>query len=145
MYFGFKRLVEAPDQLLGRRGLNRSHHRIMYFIARQPDQTVGELLGTLDVTKQSLNRPLRELTSLGLVASSRDKKDGRVRRLQLTRAGMRLEKQLTGMQHRHLREIFYDAGKNGERGWRRVMERMAEGRIRRETRVFFARRGSSPA
>jgi hypothetical protein len=52
MYFGFRGLVDAPDRLLARRGLGRMHHRVLYFIARAPGLSVGDLLERLAITKQ---------------------------------------------------------------------------------------------
>lgn len=127
MYYAFKRLVEAPDRLLGRHGLARAHHRILYFVARRPGLTVGELLALLEVTKQSLNRPLRTLMAKGLVASREDERDGRIRRLFLSRSGASLEQRLTGMQHRHFAAVFERVGRDRERAWREVMTPLGQG------------------
>jgi DNA-binding MarR family transcriptional regulator len=126
MYYGFKHLVEAPDRRLAKYGLSRVHHRIMYFVARRPALTVGELLAALQVTKQAVNRPLRELTEQGLTRARPDPRDGRVRRLTLTARGAALERTLTGMQHEHLARTFAAVGPAAEVGWRAVMRRLAE-------------------
>src|SRR6185503_12973654 len=94
MYFGFRGLVDAPDRLLSRRGLGRMHHRVMYFIARRPGLSVGDLLERLAVTKQALHRPLRELVSRRLVTIGADRNDRRVRRLALSKTGEALERRL---------------------------------------------------
>src|SRR5580765_8727467 len=90
MYFGFRGLVDAPDRVLSRRGLGRMHHRVLYFIARSPGLSVGDLLQRLAVTKQALHRPLRDLVSRRLVTISADQDDRRVRRLALSKAGAAL-------------------------------------------------------
>lgn len=126
MYFGFRALVDAPDRLLARRGLARMHHRILYFIARQPGLSVGDLLARLGITKQALHGPLRELVARRLVTISADRDDRRVRRLELSKAGAALEGRLSGMQRAHLGRIFANAGRRAESGWRRVMARMAD-------------------
>lgn len=125
MYFGFRGLVDAPDRLLSRRGLGRMHHRVLYFIARSRDLSVGELLQRLAVTKQALHRPLRDLVSRRLVTIRADGDDRRVRRLALSKAGGALEHRLSGMQRAHLARIFTRSGRTAEAGWRRVMSRMA--------------------
>jgi DNA-binding MarR family transcriptional regulator len=125
MYFGWKRLVAAPDAVLARRGLARMHHRILYFVARRPDLSVGELLQALALTKQAVNEPLRALVRRRFVLIRPAETDRRIRRLRLTAAGATLEARLTGLQHRHLAGVFRAAGSSAERGWRRVMRRMA--------------------
>jgi DNA-binding MarR family transcriptional regulator len=125
MYFGFRGLVDAPDRVLARRGLARMHHRILYFIARHPELSVGDLLARLGISKQALHRPLRELVALRLVTTRADQDDRRVRRLVLSGAGAALEGRLSGMQRDHLARIFAKAGSRAEAGWRRVMTRMS--------------------
>ena len=134
MYFGFRGLVDAPDRLLARRGLGRMHHRVLYFIAREPGLSVGDLLGRLAITKQALHRPLRDLQARRLVTTTADRNDRRVRRLVLTKGGAALEDRLSGMQRAHLARIFAGAGRPAESGWRSVMKRMARddgGTVRR--------------
>jgi DNA-binding MarR family transcriptional regulator len=125
MYFGFRGLVDAPDRLLAKRGLGRMHHRVLYFIARQPGLSVGDLLERLAITKQALHRPLRDLQSRRLVAMRADRVDRRVRRLALSKDGAALEARLSGMQRAHLAAIFRAAGRKAETGWRAVMKRMS--------------------
>jgi len=124
MYFGFKRLVDAPDRLLARRGLSRMHHRVLYFIARRPGLSVSELRERLEVTKQALHRPLRDLLRRRLVTVSEGREDRRLRRLILSASGAALEAHLSGMQRAQLARIFGGAGPSAEAGWRRVMARM---------------------
>ena len=128
MYDGFPRLGEAPDRVLATHGLARAHHRILYFVARHPSLTVGDLLDLLQVTKQSLNRPLRALLTAGLVDSRDDERDGRVRRLTLSREGAALERRLTGMQHRRFATVFERVGKDREQAWRDVMRHLGDRR-----------------
>ncbi len=75
LFFAFKAVTAGPDEVLLARGLSRVHHRILFFIAKSPDLRVNELRGTLGVTKQAMNAPLRELTERGLVAESVDEAD----------------------------------------------------------------------
>lgn len=122
VFHGYKSLTARPDRILETRGLQRVHHRILYFLGRNPGLSVGELLGILGVTKQALNVPLRQLQEMRLVDSSPSPTDGRARLLRLTPDGIRLERSLTGVQHRHLEKIFSKAGPASEAGWRRTME-----------------------
>lgn len=125
VFHGYKSLTARPDRILETRGLQRVHHRILYFVGRNPGFSVGELLATLGVTKQALNAPLRQLQEMRLVHSSPSPADGRARLLRLTPDGTRLERSLTGVQHRHLEKIFAEAGPTSEAGWRHAMELFA--------------------
>lgn len=126
LYFSYRAFTDRPDRILGQRGLNRVHHRILYFVGRNPDVSVNALLGILEVSKQALNGPLRQLVEMQLIATRVAPHDGRVRQLRLTYEGERLEARLSGTQRKQLADVFGAAGPAAEAGWRAVMHRLAE-------------------
>ncbi len=121
LYIGYRAFTAPPDRILGQRGLGRVHHRILYFVGRNPQMSVNDLLGTLGVSKQALNAPLRQLVEMRLVAMDTAAHDRRVRQLTLTPAGAKLEARLTGTQMKQLQTVFAQAGASAEVGWHRVM------------------------
>ncbi|MDQ6619347.1 MAG: MarR family winged helix-turn-helix transcriptional regulator [Pseudomonadota bacterium] len=125
VHFGFRAMIARPDEVLAKRGLTRVHHRILYFVARSPELSVNTLLRTLGVTKQALNRPLRDLCAQGLVRMERSQDDGRVKRLRLTATGARLEARLSSLQQEHFAAAFERAGRDAEAGWRAAMAALA--------------------
>src|ERR1700733_111902 len=60
-YFAYRDFVGDADRLLEAYGFGRAHHRVLHFVARHPGLTIAELLDILAITKQSLNRVLKEL------------------------------------------------------------------------------------
>ena len=126
MYFGFKALIAEPDAHLKELGMSRVHHRILYFIAREPGCSVGNLLKRLQATKQYINRPLRQLIEHGYVRAEADAKDRRIKRLTLSARGAALEKELSGGQRRHFARVFAQAGPDAEAGWYKVMALLSE-------------------
>lgn len=125
LYFGYRSFTALPDRILERRGLGRVHHRILYFVGRNPHITVNDLLTTLNVSKQALNAPLRQLIEMNLIAIRTAVHDRRVRQLVLTPPGEQLEIQLTGPQMKQLGDIFDKVGRNAEAGWLTVMRNLA--------------------
>ncbi|MDP1612261.1 MAG: MarR family transcriptional regulator [Sulfuritalea sp.] len=124
LYFGYRAFTAPPDRILDQRGLGRVHHRILYFVGRNSRISVNALLGVLDVTKQALNAPLRQLIEMRLVAIDTADHDRRVRQLRLTAAGAKLEAQLTGAQMKLLQSVFEQSGANAEAGWHEVMRNL---------------------
>ena len=84
MFFAYQGFTADPDRILATMAYGRAHHRAVHFIARSPGTTVNNLLATLGVTKQSLNRVLRTLIEDGLVESRVGTTDKRERHLYLT-------------------------------------------------------------
>ena len=91
---------------------------------------MNELLDFLGVTKQSLNRVLRQLVDDGLVESRVGLEDRRHRNLHLTAAGALLEQELSAAQRRRMRAAFSAAGPEAVHGFRKVLEQMIDPELR---------------
>lgn len=126
LHFGFRAIVAEPDRILARRGLGRPHHRILFFVARQPECTVGDLLALLGITKQALHGPMRQLVARGLLRSEVDPQSRRSRRLSLSRSGLSLEAKLSGIQREQFAQAFASTGQAAERGFRAVLAAIIE-------------------
>ena len=66
-YFAYRDFVGDADRLLEAYGFGRAHHRVLHFVSRQPGLTIAALLEILRITKQSLNRVLKELIAEGFI------------------------------------------------------------------------------
>ena len=91
---------------------------------------MNELLDFLGVTKQSLNRVLRQLVDDGLVESRVGLEDRRHRNLFLTAPGRALEQELSAAQRRRMRAAFSVAGPEAVHGFRKVLEQMIDADVR---------------
>ena len=122
IYLAHRELVAEPDRLLARRGLGRVHHRILYCIARRAGITIGGLCRLLGVSKQAVHQPLATLVEDGLVARTVDLTNRRIRNLELTPGGARLEHRLAAAQQRRFEKAFRAAGHPAVASWREVMK-----------------------
>jgi len=131
MHFAFRKMIEEPDRMLARRGFGRVHHRVLFFVARTPGLSVGELLMILDVSKQSLHRPMQDLLREGLLAAEPQPDNRRIKRLRLTPSGVAFEEELSGVQRRLFERVFASQGSARERHWREVMHELGDGKAAR--------------
>ena len=58
LFYAYRDFTSEPDKILAKWGFGRAHHRVIYFVGRNPNITVTELLLILQITKQSLARVL---------------------------------------------------------------------------------------
>jgi len=121
LFFAYRDFTNAADVILTELGLGRAHHRALHFIGRNPGMPVGDLLGILRITKQSLARVLNALVEQGYVAQTQGHADRRQRLLTLTPAGQALERRLFERQRERLAAAYREAGPAAVDGFRRVM------------------------
>ncbi len=100
LFFAYRDFVGDADRLLESYGFGRAHHRVLYFVSRRPGLTIAELLEILRITKQSLNRVLRELVEKNFVEARAGAADRRRRELYATSEGERLALRLAEAQTR---------------------------------------------
>ena len=98
LFLAYRDFTAEPDEILSRYGFGRAHHRVIYFVGRNPGMTVSKLLDILQITKQSLARVLRQLVEEGFIEKRLDHKDGRRRLLYLLKKGSEIEILLTRLQ-----------------------------------------------
>jgi DNA-binding MarR family transcriptional regulator len=97
-FFAYRDFVGDADRLLAAMGFGRAHHRVLHFVNRQPGLMIAELLEILGITKQSLNRVLKELLDTGYVEARPGTSDRRQRLLYPTAKGRRLAMDLSELQ-----------------------------------------------
>jgi Transcriptional regulators len=125
-HFAFRAFTSGPDAILAEQGLQRVHHRILYFVGRNPAISVNALLKILGVSKQALNGPLRVLKELDLIVATPDEFDKRIKRLTLSEQGRTLENRLSQSQRELMSQVFVAAGSEAEQHWREIMQKLAD-------------------
>ena len=121
LYFAYRDFTAEPDEILAQYDFGRAHHRVIHFVGRHPQMTVGELLGILRITKQSLNRVLGQLIRQGFIIQRPGPRDRRQRLLDLTLKGHELERQLSEPQRARVANAYRQAGARAVEGFRRVL------------------------
>lgn len=121
LFFGYRDFTAGADEILAELGMGRAHHRVLHFVGRRPGITVGDLLGILAITKQSLGRVLQPLMEDGYVTQTPGRSDRRQRLLTLTEKGAALERRLYERQKETVMRAYREAGPVAVDGFRRVM------------------------
>jgi DNA-binding MarR family transcriptional regulator len=112
-FFAYRDFVGDADRLLISYKFGRAHHRVLHFVSRQPGLTIAELLDILKITKQSLNRVLKELVAGSFIEARAGAQDRRHRQLHATAKGARLAKELALLQTRRFLKAADALGDNG--------------------------------
>ena len=126
-FFAYRDFVGDPDRLLADYGFGRAHHRVLHFVSRRPGLTIAELLETLRITKQSLNRVLKELVETGFIESRAGMQDKRQRRLFATETGQDLARRLSQLQARRIARALEAGGPDDAAAVTRYLTAMIDG------------------
>jgi DNA-binding MarR family transcriptional regulator len=105
-FFAYRDFVGDADLLLENYGFGRAHHRVLHFVSRRPGLPIASVLDILKITKQSLNRVLKQLLDAGFVEARPGAIDRRQRLLFVTATGARLAQELAALQSERFRRVF---------------------------------------
>jgi DNA-binding MarR family transcriptional regulator len=125
-YLGYRAGVAGPKKVLDKLGFGRPHHRVLYVVARQPGIAIASLIDLLEVSRQALHRPMRDLFAQGYLVQKPSPTNRRLALLTLTPKGAALESRLTDLQYDAFAKAFAAAGPEAEQQWKAVMRALAE-------------------
>ena len=140
MFFAYRDFVADADRLLESLDFGRAHHRVLHFVHRQPGLTIAELLDILKITKQSLNRVMKDLVETGFVEARPGLLDRRQRLLFPTHEGTALALQLADVQTQRFARALQNLGTDGKARAKNFLMSMIDPAERQKVRALLERR-----
>ena len=90
LFIGYRESFNDPKKILNKYSLGIAHHKVIHLVSLHEGITISQLLRKLKVTKQSLNRVLKDLISLDVIQFKKDEKDTRLKHVSLTKKGKQI-------------------------------------------------------
>ena len=87
LFYAYRETFSDPKKVLSKKFFGPAHLRSLNLIERHPGISLGELMFKLKVTKQSLNRVLRDLIKSKMIKQVKDENDTRKKNLFLDKEG----------------------------------------------------------
>ena len=125
MLFSYRDFTSGPDKVLEKIRFGRAHHRVIYFVGKQENLTIKELLSILQITKQSLSRVLNQLVKERYIVLTIGD-DKRTKKLSLSKKGQELEKELTNIQITKIYNVIKKFSEDDINGFKKILYSMIE-------------------
>ena len=90
IFYAYRETYSDPKKILKKHSFGAAHHRAIHLIERHEGITVSGLLNKLKITKQSLNRVLRDLLKNKAILIKKGEIDSRQRKIFLNEKGKKL-------------------------------------------------------
>ena len=131
-FFSYREFTLGPDKILNNLNFGRAHHRVIYFVGKQKEITIRDLLIILKITKQSLSRVLNQLVKEKYIHVSIGK-DKRTKNLCLTDKGTKLEEDLSLIQINKIKNTIKKIDIKDINGFKKILYKM----IDKEDQLLF--------
>jgi len=90
LFTSYRESFADAKKTLNKYSIGIAHHKVLHLISMYNGITISELLKKLKVTKQSLNRVLKDLIKLETIFFKKDEQDTRVKHIFLSEKGEKI-------------------------------------------------------
>ena len=90
LFIGYRETFSDSKEILDKYSIGLAHNKVIHLLSMYQGISISQLLKKLKVTKQSLNRILKDLIKLDVISFEKDKKDSRLKHVLLNEKGQKL-------------------------------------------------------
>ena len=90
LFTSYRESFSDAKKTLDKYSIGIAHHKVLHLLSMYRGITISDLLKKLKVTKQSLNRVLKDLIKLDVIFFEKDQQDARVKHILLNEKGEKI-------------------------------------------------------
>jgi DNA-binding MarR family transcriptional regulator len=98
LFVSYRETFSDAKKVLDRYSIGLAHHKVIHLLSMYQGISISELLKRLKVTKQSLNRVLKDLIKLEIIIFKKDDQDTRVKHVFLNEKGKKIFNEIFDLQ-----------------------------------------------
>ena len=102
LFVGYREIFSDSKIVLDKHSIGLAHNKVIHLLSMYEGISISELLKRLKVTKQSLNRVLKDLIKLEIIEFKRDEQDTRVKHVFLNEKGKKIFNEIFQIQKKRI-------------------------------------------
>ena len=102
LFLSYRDTFSDSKTVLNKYSLGIAHNKVLHILSTYKGITIGELLNKLKITKQSLNRILRDLIKIDVINFKKDLKDTRIKHVYLNEKGEKIFNEIFSKQKKRI-------------------------------------------
>ena len=102
LFISYRESFSDAKKILDKYAIGIAHHKVLHLLSMYKGITISDLLKKLKVTKQSLNRVLKDLIKLDVVFFQKDQQDTRVKHIFLNEKGEKIFDEIFSRQKKRI-------------------------------------------
>ena len=120
----YRETFSDAKKILDKYSIGVAHHKVIHLLSLYEGITISELLKKLKVTKQSLNRVLKDLIQLEAVEFKKDKKDTRLKHVYLSDKGLKLFDEVFSIQKKRIYKALLNSNSKEVLNFNNVLKKI---------------------
>ena len=110
LFISYRESFADAKKILDRYAIGIAHHKVLHLLSMYEGITITELLKKLKITKQSLNRVLKDLIKLETIIFKKDHQDTRVKHIFLNEKGKKIFEEIFIIQKQRIHNALLTSG-----------------------------------
>ena len=102
LFVSYRETFSDAKKVLNKHSIGLAHHKVIHLVSMYKGISISELLKRLKVTKQSLNRVLKDLIKLEILTFKKDDQDTRVKHVFLNEKGKKIFDEIFNLQKKRI-------------------------------------------
>tara|TARA_B100001057_G_scaffold459001_1_gene508796 strand:- start:1520 stop:1957 length:438 start_codon:yes stop_codon:yes gene_type:complete len=102
LFVGYREIFSDSKKILDKYSIGLAHNKVIHLLSMYEGISISELLKRLKVTKQSLNRVLKDLIKLEILDFKKDEQDTRIKHVYLNNKGKRISDEIFQIQKKRI-------------------------------------------
>jgi DNA-binding MarR family transcriptional regulator len=128
LYYAYRETFSDPKEVLSKKFFGPAHLRALNLIEGNPGINLGELIFRLKVTKQSLNRVLRDLIKSKMIKQVQDETDTRKKNLYLDKEGRSFFETVYNTQKKRIFNALKNSSSDSVIKFKNVLKKIIDGK-----------------
>ena len=102
LFVSYRETFSDSKKVLNKYSIGLAHHKVIHLLSMYQGISISQLLKRLKVTKQSLNRVLKDLIKLELIKFKKDNQDTRIKHVFLNEKGQKIFNEIFDLQKKRI-------------------------------------------
>ena len=129
LFVSYRETFSDAKKVLDRYSIGLAHHKVIHLISMYQGISISELLKRLKVTKQSLNRVLKDLIKLEILTFKKDDQDTRVKHVFLNEKGKKIFNEIFDLQKKRIYNALLNSNSEEVINFDNVLSKIINGKI----------------
>jgi len=129
LFVSYRESFNDAKKTLNKHSLGIAHHKVIHIISINEGITISNLLKKLKITKQSLNRVIKELVKLDIILFKKGEKDTRLKHVYLTKKGMKIFEEIFSAQKKRIYNALLNSTSNEVNNFNNVIKKIINEKI----------------
>ena len=127
LFVSYRESFADSKKILNKYDIGLAHQKTIHLISTYEGISISELIGKLKVTKQSLNRVLKDLIKLEMIFFNKDENDTRIKHIFLTKKGKEIFKEIFEIQKKRIYNALLNSSSEQVLNFDEVLNKIING------------------